>query len=274
MNNNTFQYNGTDITFLSGNKEVMVNATEMSKTFGKQPSDWTKTKSAQDFIDSLSAVRKICRTDLIRVLQGGNMQGTWMHEDVALEFARWLSPAFAIWCNDRIKELMRYGMTATQPTLEAMVDNPDLVIGLARKLKEERAEKQRLIELNESTQKQLEQQAPKVLFADSVSASHTSILIGDLAKILKQNGVEIGAKRLFMWMRKNGYLIKQPGMSYNMPSQRGMNLNLFEIKETVVTHSDGHTSINKTVKVTGTGQIYFVNKFLSQKQPAYEDYNR
>lgn len=118
----------------------------------------------------------------------------------------------------------------------------------------------------EQQQKQLQQQAPKVLFADSVSASHISILIGDLAKILKQNGVEIGAKRLFVWMRRNGYLIKQPGMSYNMPSQRGMNLNLFEIKETVVTHSDGHTSINKTVKVTGTGQIYFVNKFLKQKE--------
>jgi len=118
----------------------------------------------------------------------------------------------------------------------------------------------------EQQQKQLQQQAPKVLFADSVSASHTSILIGDLAKILKQNGVEIGAKRLFVWMRRNGYLIKQPGMNYNMPSQRGMNLNLFEIKETVVTHSDGHTSINKTVKVTGTGQIYFVNKFLKQKE--------
>ena len=118
----------------------------------------------------------------------------------------------------------------------------------------------------EQQQKQLQQQAPKVLFADSVSASHTSILIGDLAKILKQNGVEIGAKRLFVWMRRNGYLIKQPGMSYNMPSQRGMNLNLFEIKETVVTHSDGHTSVNKTVKVTGTGQIYFVNKFLKQKE--------
>lgn len=118
----------------------------------------------------------------------------------------------------------------------------------------------------EQQQKQIQQQAPKVLFADSVSASHTSILIGDLAKILKQNGVEIGAKRLFVWMRRNGYLIKKPGMSYNMPSQRGMNLNLFEIKETVVTHSDGHTSINKTVKVTGTGQIYFVNKFLKQKE--------
>lgn len=121
----------------------------------------------------------------------------------------------------------------------------------------------------EQQQKQLQQQAPKVLFADSVSASHTSILIGDLAKILKQNGVEIGAKRLFVWMRRNGYLIKQPGMSYNMPSQRGMNLGLFEIKETVVTHSDGHTSINKTVKVTGSGQIYFVNKFLKQKEFEY-----
>ena len=125
-------------------------------------------------------------------------------------------------------------------------------------------EKERLLIANTEQQKTIEAQAPKVLFADSVSASKTSILIGDLAKILKQNGVEIGSKRLFDWMRRSGYLIKQKGLSYNMPTQKAMNLKLFEIKETVITHSDGHTSINKTVKVTGNGQIHFVNKFLNR----------
>lgn len=139
MENKVFNYNGTDITFVSDENELMVNATKMAKPFGKQPSDWTKTKSAQEFISSLSAVRKIVVTDLIHVKQGGNtIQGTWMHEDVAIEFARWLAPTFAIWCNDRMKELLKYGMTATPEKLEEIILNPDLVIGLAKKLKEER----------------------------------------------------------------------------------------------------------------------------------------
>jgi len=107
----------------------------------------------------------------------------------------------------------------------------------------------------------IEKDKPKVLFADSVSASKTSILIGDLAKLIKQNGHEIGQNRLFEYLRQNGYLIKARGTSYNMPTQRAMEQGLFEIKETVISHSDGHTTINKTPKVTGKGQIYFVNKF-------------
>ena len=111
MENKVFNYNGTDITFVSDENGLMVNATEMAKPFGKQTSDWTKTKSAQEFISSLSAVRKIVVTDLIHVKQGGNtIQGTWMHEDVAIEFARWLAPTFAIWCNDRMKELLKFGI--------------------------------------------------------------------------------------------------------------------------------------------------------------------
>ena len=107
----------------------------------------------------------------------------------------------------------------------------------------------------------IEELKPKALFADSVSASKTSILIGDLAKLIKQNGHEIGQNRLFEYLRQNGYLIKARGTSYNMPTQRAMEQGLFEIKETVISHSDGHTTINKTPKVTGKGQIYFVNKF-------------
>ena len=110
-------------------------------------------------------------------------------------------------------------------------------------------------------QEQIERDRPKVLFADSVSASHTTILIGELAKIIKQNGVDMGQNRLFQWMRGNGYLVSRQGSDYNMPTQRSMELGLFTIKETTITHADGHTSINKTTKVTGKGQVYFVEKF-------------
>ncbi len=111
---------------------------------------------------------------------------------------------------------------------------------------------------------QAKQDKPKVLFADAVSASHTSILVGELAKILKQNGVNIGQNRLFSELRERGFLIKRKGSDWNMPTQRSMELGLFEIKETVISHADGHTSINKTVKVTGTGQQYFINLFLQE----------
>lgn len=114
----------------------------------------------------------------------------------------------------------------------------------------------------EERNRQLEEAKPKVLFADAVSASKSSILIGDLAKLLKQNGIEIGQKRLFDWMRNKGYLIKQKGASWNMPTQRSMERGLFEIKETTVTHSDGHISVSKTAKVTGKGQVFFVSRFL------------
>ena len=115
---------------------------------------------------------------------------------------------------------------------------------------------------------QIEADKPKVLFADAVSASHTSILVGELAKLISQNGYKIGANRLFAWMRENGYLIKRKGSDWNMPTQRSMDLKLFEIKETNVQHADGHITVNKTPKVTGKGQQYFINKFLSEDEVA------
>lgn len=107
-------------------------------------------------------------------------------------------------------------------------------------------------------------QAPKALFADAVATSHTTILVGDLAKVIKQNGVDIGAKRLFAWLREQGYLIKRIGADYNSPTQRAMELGLFEVKETAISHSDGHVTVQKTPKVTGKGQQYFINKFLQK----------
>ena len=108
-------------------------------------------------------------------------------------------------------------------------------------------------------------QAPKALFADAVATSHTTILVGDLAKVIKQNGVDIGAKRLFAWLREQGYLIKRIGADYNSPTQRAMELGLFEVKETAISHSDGHVTVQKTPKVTGKGQQYFINKFLQKE---------
>lgn len=109
----------------------------------------------------------------------------------------------------------------------------------------------------------MEEQKPKVLFAESVEVAKTSILIGELAKLLKQNGINIGQNRLFEWLRNNGYLIRRQGSDYNMPTQRAMEMGLFEIKETTITHSDGHIHVSKTPKVTGKGQVYFVNLFVS-----------
>lgn len=111
----------------------------------------------------------------------------------------------------------------------------------------------------------VEADAPKVLFANAVSASKTSILVGELAKLLKQNGVDIGQHRLFRWMRENGYLIRRNGTDFNMPTQKSMDLGLFTVKETAITHSDGTVTVSKTTKVTGKGQQYFIQKFLGEE---------
>lgn len=142
--------------------------------------------------------------------------------------------------------------------LEQAWNTPEMVMARGLKMADKtihllKADNARLIEQNTEL-------IPKGIFADSVAASSTSILVGELAKILKQNGVATGQNRLFEWMRENGYLIKRKGTDYNMPTQRAMDMGLFEIKETSIAHSDGHVSISKTVKVTGKGQIYFINK--------------
>lgn len=120
----------------------------------------------------------------------------------------------------------------------------------------------------ERQSKQIEEMRPKAVFADAVSVSSSTILVGDLAKLLKQNGVEIGGNRLFALLREQGFLCKQKGAMWNMPTQRSMDMGLFEVKETAVTHSDGHVTINKTPKVTGKGQVYFVNRFCKAKTDA------
>lgn len=152
-----------------------------------------------------------------------------------------------------LPSLRKHGMYATEETIDKILLNPDFGIRLLSELKEER-EKTKILK-NEN-----EQLKPKALFADTVSASDTSILIGQLAKLLKQNGNDIGQNRLFKILRKDGYLGKS-GENYNLPTQKSMNLKVMEIKERTVNNSDGSVRITKTPMITGKGQVYFVNRY-------------
>ena len=186
---------------------------------------------------------------------GGNQEMWFLTEDglyeVLMQSRKPIAKAFKKEVKQILKTIRLNGMYAT----DKLLDNPDLAIQAFTKLKEER-EKRKALEIEK------EKNRPKVIFAEAVETSKSSILIGDLAKLIKQNGVDMGQKRLFTWLRENGYLIKRQGSDYNMPTQKAMELGLFEIKETAVTHSDGHITVNKTPKVTGKGQIYFINKFV------------
>ena len=194
---------------------------------------------------------------------GGTQQMTVINESglyaVILRSDKPQAKPFRKWVtNEVLPSIRKHGAYMTDQTLEQALTSPDFLIQLATQLKEEKEQRKQL-------EVKVEQDRPKVLFAESVSASKTSILVGELAKILKQNGVDTGQTRLFAWMRENGYLIKRRGNDYNMPTQRAMEMKLFEVKETSVTHSDGHISVNKTPKVTGKGQVYFVNKIMNAR---------
>lgn len=156
-----------------------------------------------------------------------------------------------------IPSIRKHGMYATEVTIERMLGDPDAMIKVLTALKEEREQRKAL-------ESKVKTDRPKVLFADAVSASDTTILIGDLAKLISQHGVDIGQRRLFQWMRDNGYLIRREGTDRNMPTQRAMELGLFSIKETAITCPDGRIRVTKTVRVTGKGQQYFINKFLDK----------
>lgn len=168
----------------------------------------------------------------------------------AKKFKRWVT-------HEVLPTIRRHGAYVTPTKLEELMNDPDSWIKVLTALKEERTAKEQL-------QLQATENKPKVIFADAVSVSDGTILIGELAKILKGNGVEIGQNRLFEKLRQDGYLIKRKGTDYNAPTQKAMELGLFRVKETAITHSDGHVTISKTTKVTGKGQQYFINLFLGR----------
>ena len=196
-------------------------------------------------VDSLGRTQEarfITEPDLYRLITRSKLPE-------AEKFERWVF-------EEVLPSIRKHGVYATESVVDAMLADPEAMIRTLTALKEERAKRAQL-------EKQAQTNAPKVLFADAVASAKTDILIGDLAKILRGNGVDTGQRRLFEWMRENGYLIRQKGSSWNMPTQKAMDMGLFRVKETVVTHADGHTTVNRTTKVTGRGQTYFVNKFLA-----------
>lgn len=195
------------------------------------PHPQSKTKTLE--------VNVIPEGDLYRLISGSELE-------TAKKFESWVY-------DEVLPSIRKHGMYAE----EELLDNPDLLIKVAQALKEEREKNKKLSEENKRMK-------PKEIFADAVTVSDTCILIGELAKIIKQNGIDIGQNRLFIWMRENGFLISRKGTDYNMPMQKSMDLGLFEIKERTINNPDGSVRITKTVLVTGKGQQYFINKFLGK----------
>lgn len=173
------------------------------------------------------------------------------HLSSAKKFKRWIT-------KEVLPAIRKHGAYMTPEKIEEVLLNPDTIISLATQLKHEQ-------EHNRVLFGKIEEDKPLVLFANSVAASEDTMLVGELAKIIKQNGTNIGQNRMFAWLRDHGYLVKRRGTDYNMPTQKSMSMELFVIKETAISHSDGHVTVNRTPKVTGKGQIYFVNKFRNSQ---------
>lgn len=163
----------------------------------------------------------------------------------------------AVLADEVLPSIRKHGAYMTEETLQRAITSPDFLIKLATELKQEQ-------NARKLAEQQVKELTPKGIFADAVKASDTSILVGELAKLLKQNGVNIGRNRLFDWMKDNGYLIKK-GIERNMPTQKSMKMKLLEIKERNISNPDGSIKIVKTPKVTGKGQIYFINKLLAKE---------
>ena len=280
MSNKVFSYENNPITFQLG-EATMVNATEMAKPFGKLVKDWLKNNQTKAFLNELSAVRRIVLTDLVKVKQGGTAQGTWLHEDVALEFARWLSPAFAIWCNDRIKELMRYGMTATPSTIDALLNDPDTMIQTLQALKSERekvaqanrriatltdqrdcyhSENQRLQRLHTGYRKTIERQAPLVEYANNVLNSESTYTTTQIAKELGMS-----AQLLNRLLHAYGVQFKQSGQwqLYKMYEDKGYT----KTRTHTYTKKDGRVQSLLTTVWTEAGRMFLhqtIEKYRNQ----------
>ena len=260
-----FSFHGSNVTFKNEDGTVMVNAVEMAKPFGKRTRDWLKTQSSNEFIKVLSDAKKIASADLVVVTKGGDKeQGTWMHEDVAIEFARWLSPMFAIWCNDRIKELITTGQTSLnipktyQEALRALADEVDrrekaeqLALESEKVAKQEKAEKEMAI-------KTLEEKQPEIDFANSFEkVSEGSMLVREVAKRLTQNGIIIGDKNLRLLLQEWNFFTKSNGYE--------LNANVIKKGYAEYRYSCGYNYESNTVYITQKGFKSIVQNIINPK---------
>ena len=226
--------------------------TDVCKALGLSTPSRVSDRLDPDGVSQTHIIDSMGRDQVATVVNESGLYEVILRSDKpqAKRFRKWVT-------SDVLPSIRRHGAYMSPEVVERTLADPDYLIRLATQLKEDRAARVK-------AERRLVAQKPKVLFADAVSAAHTDILVGDLAKILKGNGVDIGGTRLFAWMREHGYLMKA-GSAKNMPTQRAMELGLFHVKETTVVHADGHTTINKTPKVTGKGQAYFISQFLNGK---------
>lgn len=224
---------------LNENQEPVVSGRQLHKVLGVKTAykDWFPRMTEYGFTEG-----EDFSSFLSKSTGGRPKQDHVLKLDMAKEIAM-------IQRTDKGKEVRQYFIQ-----VEKDFNSPEKIMARALKIAD-----RKIIKL-EAT---IEEQKPKVIFANAVSASHTSILVGDFAKLMRQNGLNFGQNRMFSWLRENGYLISRKGNSWNMPTQKAMDLGLFEIKETTINHSDGHISINKTPKITGKGQLYFADKLLN-----------
>ena len=258
---NVFSYEGNNVTMRLENGVVFVNLTEVAKAFpSKNLTQIINSKEVQEYASKLATKLQIYSlADLVQVTRGGDgSHGTWAHQRVALRVAQKLSTDFAIWVDEKIEELLTTGKTSIQ---QRVPTNKELALMVIQA----EEEKERLMLENKAQQEQIEKQRPAVVFTNAVQAAVNSCLVGELAKILQQNGIDMGEKRLFKWLREHKYLGSH-GERYNIPNQEYIERGYFELKKGTRSGDNGvmHTTI--TTKVTGKGQVYFVNKFLSMRE--------
>ncbi len=245
-----FHFEGRELRALTVAGEPWFVATDVARMLGySEASAMTRTLDEDE--KGLRTVQTLGGSQQVSIISESGLYSAILRSRVAgaKAFKRWVT-------HDVLPSIRRHGLYATEQTVDQLLADPDTAIRLLSEIKAERAKRAEL-------EQQVQADAPKVIFANAVAAAQTDILVGDLAKILRGNGVEVGGTRLFRWLRRNGFLIRRDGADYNSPTQRAMELGLFRIKETAVTHSDGHVTISKTPKVTGKGQTYFVERFLS-----------
>lgn len=251
-----YSYKGTPISF-SNTDGVMINATEMAKPFGKQVTKWTNTQTAKDFIQELSEVRNCTSADLVRVVKGGNkQQGTWMHEDVALEFARWLSPKFAIWCNDRIKELLSSGVATVS-------DDDDIIAQAMNVLQRRLDEKTQRLQLAESQLQeqnhQIQTLTPMADYTREVLQSTSTFTLTEVAKDLGMRSVA----QLTSFLHQQHIFYRQsdrwlPTANY---SARGF----FSTRTAKFFHNDGSIGTSLSTVVTEKGRLFIRKLYQQQK---------
>ena len=245
-----WQYESHDVRTIEKDGEPWWVLSDVCKVLELSTPARVAERLDEDEVSQTHTIDKMGRTQKSTIINESGLYNVILRSDKpqAKPFRKWVT-------SEVLPTIRKHGAYMTEETLEQALTSPDFLIKLANQLKDEREKRVAL-------EQQAEIDKPKVIFADSVSVSTTSILVGELAKIIKQNGVDTGQNRLFAWMRENGFLINRKGTDYNMPTQRSMDMGLFEINETSVTHSDGHVTVNKTPKVTGKGQVYFVNRFV------------